>query len=275
VSVISAITPDEMAHRVQGVDISNGMLNRFGINYGEMAEPLAFGGHIDWDGEVKDIVEAVKKALKALEPHRRNDDDLSGAEEEEEEQADHDEDEEEDSIDPDLIEETDSRTEGIMRYSIGTNGRCDGSEASRLWKPWYDEVRPEGTGSVPALTKRQHVHVARRVNIMSGLELAETVRGGAMRAAMAWEQYPLDSIEYLLGEPVIGKEAELLQAIRGERAQGLTGTGQQKVFSNNLLGPEMQKLRDGLERRNLIATFKVLTGKPGRTGMISFAIWPE
>jgi hypothetical protein len=268
VSFLAGITPDEMAHCIRGVDISNGMLNRFGINYGEMVEPLAFGGYIDWKGDVAEIVQEVKRALKALEPQRtsRDDDDaFRDAEEKGEE-------DETQLENPDLVEETDSHTEGIVRYTIGNNGRCDGSEASLLWKPWYDRVRPAGTGSVPALTKRQHVHVARKVNILSGLEMADTVKGKVMRAAMAWEQYPLDSIEYLLGESVTGKEADLLTRIRASGSRGLTGAAQRRVFFDHLGGDEMQKLRDDLERRNLIATYKESTGGKDRT--ISVAIWP-
>ncbi len=66
-SFIGAITPEEMVECVQGVDISNGMLNRFGIYYGEMVELLAYGGCIDWDGKVADIVAQVRCALDALE----------------------------------------------------------------------------------------------------------------------------------------------------------------------------------------------------------------
>jgi hypothetical protein len=275
VSFLAGITPDEMEDCVQGVDISNGMLNRFGINYGEMVAPLAFGGHIDWDGEVKEIVEAAKKALKAVKPKQRtypDDDDLSagkdGPSKEEEREGD-----DEDEQDPDLIEETDSHSEGILCYTIGIHGRGDGSDASRLWKPWYDRVRPAGTGSVPVLTKRQHVHVARRVNIISALDMAETVTGGAMRASMAWERHSLDSIEYLLGQRISGRGADLLEAIRAQDSRGLSGTDQQKVFSNNLTREEMQRLRDDLERRHLIVTVEVPT--KGRTSKASLAIWPE
>jgi hypothetical protein len=274
-SFIGAITPDEMLDCVEGVDISNGMLNRFGIYYGEMVEPLAYGGCIDWDGAVADIVAEVKRALDALKPPQpKADDDLSGDEEEEDARGEQEEEyEPTKEEDEDALEETYSDTRGVREYAIGVNGRHDGSEASRIWGEWYPTVRGHDIGPIPALTKRQHLHVARSTNIASVLDMAEEVSAGALRFSMAWEQYSLDSIDYLFDERISGRSADLLAAIRDAGSRGLSGTEQQKLFFNNLTRDDVQKLRDDLERRHLIFTVKVPTA--GRTRTMSLAIWPK
>ncbi len=90
---------------------------------------------------------------------------------------------------------------------------------------------------------------------------------------MAWEQYSLDSIDYLFDERISGRGADLLEAIRGAGGRGLSGTEQQKLFSNNLTGEAVQALRDDLERRHLIVTAKVSSGGHPRT--VSMAIWSK
>jgi hypothetical protein len=264
-SFIGAITPDEIEDCVQGVDISNGMLNRFGIYYGEMVRDLPWGGRIHWEGEVADIVVDVQKALDALKPSQpKPDEDLSF----EDEEVNGNEDDES----ADAVEETYSHTKSVREYAIGINGRHDGSEVSRLWGDWYYRVC-RGTGPVPELTRRQIVHVSRITNIASVLDMADTVTIGALRFALAWEQYSLDSIECLFGERISGRSADLLQAIRAAGSRGLSGTDQQKLFSNHLDREEVRKLRDDLERRHLIVTVKVPTAGPPRT--VSLGIWPQ
>jgi hypothetical protein len=267
-SFMAGISPDEMVGSVQAVDISNGLLNRFGIYYVEMADVLPWGGRIDWIGEVADIVSDVRSALKRLDPPpTRADDDLDGDDEEVE-----DENGKLGLVDDEVDEEfSASRTRSVLRYHVGVDGRDDGSEGSRLWGEWYPTMR-QGTGPVPDLTRRSVVHVARMVNTFSVLDQADSVSPHAMRAAMAWERYSTDSIEYLFGEEVTGRAADLLTAIRDRGSQGLDATGQQRVFGNHLKADEVKKLRGELENRNLITTIEEPTA--GRDRKVSFAIWP-
>ncbi len=118
-----------MIESVQGVDISNGLLCPFGIYYVEMGEVLPWGGHIDWNREVADIVSDVQRAFKRVEPPPLPDNDLDEREEEKQEE------EAENGrlglADDEVDEEfSGSRTQSVLRYHVGVDGRHDGSEAS-------------------------------------------------------------------------------------------------------------------------------------------------
>jgi hypothetical protein len=280
-SFMGGISPDEMVECVHGVDISNGLLNRFGIYYVEMIDLLAYGGRIDWHGVVADIVSDIANALKRLDPPRRRaDDDLSDLEEEahEDDAQEHQNGEEDDAADDvaadDTVDEefTVSQAPSVIHYNIGVDGRDDGSEASALWGKWYLTAR-RGIGPIPDLTRRSVVHVARQVNTLSVLDQADHISGAAMRAAMAWEQYSIDSVRYLFGDRVVGRAADLLAAVRDCGDQGLDGTEQQWLFGNHLTGDQVEELRKDLEGKNLITTTEEPTA--GRSRKVSFAIWPE
>jgi hypothetical protein len=143
-----------------------------------------------------------------------------------------------------------------------------GTQVGRLWAPWYSGVR-FGTGSIPALTRRQHVHVARTALILAVVDGVSTITVDHLLAAQAWSDYLVATVEYLFGG-VVGKAAQLLQAIREAGPDGLDGTGQRNVFHRNVNGHELDALREELEARHLIHSFKRATG--GRPALISVAI---
>ncbi len=134
-----------------------------------------------------------------------------------------------------------------------------GGEIGELWGPWYHKVR-FGTGTVPALTRRQHVHVPRMALILAVLDGAGALGADHLRAAMAWSDYSVATVERLFGRSATGKAAQLLEAIREAGRDGLDGTAQRNLFARNLGGSEIEALRHQLEERHLIHTFKKPTG---------------
>ena len=153
---------------------------------------------------------------------------------------------------------------GSVNYFI----RDDGGSVAELWAPWYSKVR-FGTGTIPALTKRQHVHVPRLALILAVLDRTSEITVDHLQAGMAWSEFSVATVEHLFGTSVVGKAAHLLQAIRESGRDGLDGAGQDRVFSGNV---QVGELRAELEEKHLIVSYKVPT--PGRPRTVSVAVTP-
>jgi hypothetical protein len=145
------------------------------------------------------------------------------------------------------------------------------TEVGGRWGPWYSSVR-FGTGSVPSVTRRQHVHVARLALILAVLDGADEIGIEHLEAAIAWSDFSVAIAERIFGQGMAGRPHQLLIAIRETGIHGLDGTAQRNLFNRNLTGGELDRIRRHLEGANLIHTFKRATG--GRPAIVSVAIWP-
>jgi hypothetical protein len=221
-SVVGAITPDELAACSTELDLANGWLNRFAFARSQLVRLLPFGGRINRTA-VEKIAAKIQDALTALAAH-----DLGRV------------------------------------YSLNEH-----SPAGELWAPWYREVR-FGTGSVPSLTRRQHVHVARLALILAVLDQAEELTVEHLQAAMAWSAFSVATAERLFGHGATGRAGMLLAAIREAGEEGLDGRDQHALFNRHATADELAALRSQLEGDHLIHSFTVSSG--GRPRLVSVAV---
>lgn len=237
VSVEGAITPAELLELSAEVDIRNGWLNRFLFFHSALARILPFGGAID-RGRLQDISAAVKDRVTT-------------------------------ELDTLAINGV-ARTYRIMQPK---DAKTETSKAlAEIYDPWYRSVR-RGTGPIPDLVGRQHVHVPRLMLILALLDGSDIVTVEHFQAARAWSDYSVATVERLFGGGIPGKAGQLLAAIRETGAEGLDGTRQVLMFKNTLDTEGVARLRTELEEQNLILTARFPTG--GRPRLVSVAMSKE
>jgi hypothetical protein len=143
--------------------------------------------------------------------------------------------------------------------------------AKSLWSDFYRLRRTGvGTGHLKALTSRQVAHAARLAVVYAVLDRSRIITRDHVAAAIAWCDYSIETIRMAFPEPVAGRAAQLLAAIRAGAPDGLNGRQQHEVFHRHLEADELDELRAELETQHLIHTFKIPTG--GRTRIQSVAI---
>jgi hypothetical protein len=130
-----------------------------------------------------------------------------------------------------------------------------------------------GSGPIPDLVCRQHVHVPRIMAILAVLDGSEAVTVDHFRAARAWNDYSVATVERLFSQGIPGKAGQLLQAVREAGGDGLDGTRQVVMFKNSLDTAGVARLRAELEARLLMVTVRFPTG--GRPRLVSFAMSQE
>jgi hypothetical protein len=161
------------------------------------------------------------------------------------------------------------RLEQSRRYPI-----LRGTPAGDVWESFYMERR-RGVGDDPrlqAVTARHHVHAARLMTVFAALDDADELGPDHVRAAIAWCDYSVATVEHAFALGATGKSGVLLKAIRGAGADGLSGTAQRDLFHRHLTGEQLEALRADLERRHLVHTFQRPTA--GRSTTVSVAIHP-
>jgi hypothetical protein len=154
-------------------------------------------------------------------------------------------------------------------YSI-----VEGSAVHGLWDPFFRERRP-GLGEsemMRAITGRQVAHAARIALIYAALDRAEQFELEHIRAAIAWCDYAVGTIDKVFTGGPGGKAGQLLAAIREAGTDGLDGASQDRVFHGNLKSGTLGELRSELEARRSIVTASFPTG--GRPRIVSYAIAP-
>ena len=135
----------------------------------------------------------------------------------------------------------------------------------------YSTVR-FGTGSVPSVTRRQHVQVARLALILAVLDKADEISLEHLEAAIAWSDFSVAIADRLFGRGVAGRPFSCSPPSVTAGASGLSQWDQSNLFSRNLTRDELDRIRQRLEDAHLIYTFKRPMG--GRPAIVSVAIWP-
>lgn len=146
-------------------------------------------------------------------------------------------------------------------------------EAEEFWREIY-MAEPDRDGLIGALTARPAAQRLRLAVAYAILDGAQEINVDHLRAADACWRYSVASIEHLFGG-LRGDDVQdrLLDALRDEYPDGLTGAQQGDQFGKNLKVGQLKVARDALESRGLIRTERAEgDGKRGRPTIISFAV---
>jgi hypothetical protein len=118
-------------------------------------------------------------------------------------------------------------------------------------------------GLVGAVIARDAAQMLRLQVTYALLDESHLIEPEHIWAAWAFWRYCRASVEHIwggLGDPLVER---LYAAIRAAGGAGLDVTSQRDVFSRNLSSAEVERLRNELEKRELIETKRVpTTGRP-------------
>ena len=145
-------------------------------------------------------------------------------------------------------------------------------DAERLWETIYPELTTPPPGMLEELLARGAPIVMRLALVFACADPNSTlgeINVDHLRAALALWRYSAETVEHVFGDSQGDADADqLLKAIRMAGRDGLSFTEQSKQFSGHREKKSLQRVRQQLEDRKLIAT-----GQAGN-GSVSVAISP-
>ncbi len=146
-------------------------------------------------------------------------------------------------------------------------------EATRRWvEEWYSEVSNPPPGLRGELLARGPAIVLRMAMVYAILDDKAdlgVIGERHLRAALALYRYGVSTVEHVWGDAQGDADADrLLKAVREAGSDGLSFTGQSKLFGGHREKKRLHQVRRQLEDRKLIATGQVANGS------VSVAISP-
>jgi hypothetical protein len=175
----------------------------------------------------------------------------------------------------DLIADAGRDLAGLL-YAARKRDRIEWTtDARKLWEDFYirnigDE--DDAAGLVGALTARGAPQVARLALLFALLDPQATdIDTDHQRAAESVWDHNVAAVRWIFGDADGDPDADkLLAAIRAKRHHGMTSTEQSELFGRHRKATDLERLRDRLSRRGLIATGTVPTD--GRPAVVSVAV---
>lgn len=163
---------------------------------------------------------------------------------------------------------------GGLIHAARRRGRMDWTEGARgAWERFYRRCAKEDPGGmVGAITARAEPQVARLALLFALLDPhAEGIDVDHLAAAEAVWGHNVDTVRWVWGDRDGDPDAaKLLTAIRAHGPGGMTGTEQRDLFGKHKAGRDLERVRERLERRGVIATGAVPTD--GRPAVVSVAV---
>lgn len=147
-------------------------------------------------------------------------------------------------------------------------------DARDAWESFYYRCAEDDTaGVVGAITARAEPQVARLSLLFSLLDQDATeIELEHHLAAEAIWQHNVDTVRWVFGDKEGDPDADkLLAAVRATGAHGMTGTEQRDLFGRHK-GRDLERIRERLERRGLVASGMVPTD--GRPTLVTVAVQP-
>jgi hypothetical protein len=138
--------------------------------------------------------------------------------------------------------------------------------ATKLWREIYKAQGEESPGLLGIMTSRAYAHIIRLSLVYAILDESSAIGVEHLRAALAVWDYCKRSAAYLFGTSTGDDLADrILEALRAAGEHGLTGTGLQRHFRNNLSAGKLREALTLLAENGLAHWRKEKTGKRPRT----------
>ena len=145
-------------------------------------------------------------------------------------------------------------------------------QAASRWEDIYNAIDDEVGGLYGSVTARAEAQMLRLSVLYALLDGSDAIDLEHVEAAKAAWDYCEASAEYLfadsLGDP---KADKLLAALIAAEQEGLDGASQHKVFSGNVSGDELDRIRQRLYRDGLAITVSQASEGPGRPRLVTYA----